>query len=363
MLLKRIINKKGKGPAYLIHFVTSKCNAKCKHCFYWKEINKKEELSLTEIHFLLENSPPIPYVILTGGEPFLRKDLVNIILYYYMLSKTKKIIIATNGSLPEKIKEDVEKTLVCCPKLYICVDISLDGIEKEHDTIRGVTGAFEKVKKTYKALVALKKKSKRLEISIVYTMMKDNQDKLLDTYEYVSKKMPEAPFVVNLIRGGVKNPKIKDIDISYYEKFTDRIIKDHKKGIYKGYINTPNPSLSIAKMFIRHRMIAKTFKEEKYITPCYAASLAAVLSPEGNIYPCELLNKKIGDIYEYHYNLGRLWNSKKAKEIRRFIRKSKCFCTHECFWTVNILFNPRFYPLLLRSIFQPKALNKKNTFT
>jgi len=62
---------------------------------------------------------------------------------------------------------------------------------------------------------------------------------------------------------------------------------------------------------------------------------------EGQVLPCELLiDKEIGNVRDVDYDFKRLWYSPKADEIRDFIRDTKCFCTYECFLTVNILFNP-----------------------
>jgi len=72
--------------------------------------------------------------------------------------------------------------------------------------------------------------------------------------------------------------------------------------------------------------------------------------PEGDVYPCELLDDehKIGNIRDFDLDFKKLWLSKKAKDEVNFIRKTKCFCTHECFNSVNIMFNPKFYPRIIK---------------
>jgi len=69
----------------------------------------------------------------------------------------------------------------------------------------------------------------------------------------------------------------------------------------------------------------------------------------GDIYPCELLiDRKLGNVRDNGYDFKKIWYGKKADEARRFIRDTKCFCTYECFLTVNILFNPRMMPKVLK---------------
>ena len=72
--------------------------------------------------------------------------------------------------------------------------------------------------------------------------------------------------------------------------------------------------------------------------------------PEGQVYPCEILDDshKIGNIRDFKLNFRDLWLSQKAKEEVNFIRKTKCFCTHECFNAANIVFNPKYYPKLTK---------------
>jgi len=95
----------------------------------------------------------------------------------------------------------------------------------------------------------------------------------------------------------------------------------------------------------------KIYEENKYVTPCYAGNLSGVMYPEGDVYPCEILGDehKIGNIRDFDLNFKKLWLSHKAKKEVKFIRKSKCYCTHECFNIVNILFNPKFYPKIIKT--------------
>ena len=69
----------------------------------------------------------------------------------------------------------------------------------------------------------------------------------------------------------------------------------------------------------------------------------------GDIYPCELLiDRKLGNVREADYDFKKIWFGEEADEARKFIRETKCFCTYECFLTINILFNPRMMPTVLK---------------
>ena len=122
-----------------------------------------------------------------------------------------------------------------------------------------------------------------------------------------------------------------------------------KSGALTGYDTFPFADIINAKRIVRHRLIAEIAKTNTYQIPCYAGSLGACMFANGDIYPCELLiDRKLGNVRESDYDFKKIWFSKKADEARKFIKETKCFCTYECFLTVNILFNPRMMPKILK---------------
>ena len=118
-----------------------------------------------------------------------------------------------------------------------------------------------------------------------------------------------------------------------------------------GHAKFEGNRLATAGRILLNELVYKTYESNKYITPCYAGNLSGVMYPEGDVYPCEILDEshKIGNIRDFHLDFKKLWLSNKAKKEVEFIRKTKCFCTHECFNIVNILFNPKYYPKVLRT--------------
>jgi len=163
-LLGRVINKKGNNPVYLIHFVTSFCNAKCDFCFYWKELNQaKNELKLDEIDKITRNfDRDLYHVILTGGEPFLRKDVADIAIAYHKNAGAKKIAFVTTGFLTQKILNDIKKILDTCPNVSISISLSLNGLYDDMEQVTKLPNNFNKYLETYKGLVELKRTHKNL---------------------------------------------------------------------------------------------------------------------------------------------------------------------------------------------------------
>ena len=117
-----------------------------------------------------------------------------------------------------------------------------------------------------------------------------------------------------------------------------------------GHTKFKGTKLATAMRVILNELVQQTYEKKKYQTPCYSANLSGVMYPEGQVYPCEILDSShiIGNIRDFDLNFRNLWLSNKAKDEVNFIRKTKCFCTHECFNGVNIIFNPKFYPKLTK---------------
>ena len=91
-------------PTAIILYVTNRCNLKCDHCFYWDSLNKDSyELSVEEISKIVDSLQHLISLSLTGGEPFLRKDLSEIVEIFVRKGKVKEIGIASNGFMSNAI--------------------------------------------------------------------------------------------------------------------------------------------------------------------------------------------------------------------------------------------------------------------
>ena len=346
-LAKRIVDKRGSNPLYLICYVTTRCNLKCQHCFYWESLNTgKYELTLDEHQKISESMGKLAFLSLTGGEPFLRNELPQIAELYCKNTGVRKIAIPTNGSFTNKIIEGTKYILDHCPNASLDINISLDGIGEDHDQIRGMKGSFDRAIKTYEGLKELKKTYNKLGISVITTFTAQNQYKIMQIYEWIRDNLTEAMPIVNLVRGSPLNPDVSKVDIKEYERITNAVTEDYKNNTRYNK-NAPMAKISTAKNALRYKLIAETYKDKKFISQCYAAQLSGVMYENGDVFCCELLNKKIGNVKDYNYDFAKLWKSEKADEIIKFIKDTKCFCTHECFWTTNILFNPKYYPKIL----------------
>jgi MoaA/NifB/PqqE/SkfB family radical SAM enzyme len=334
-LLKYLLVKEPKTPIQLIHFVTSKCNAKCGHCFFWSKLNTKDELSLDEINRVTKTLQDLVILNISGGEPFLRPDFAEVIKTYYKNTLMKEVTIPTNGTFTEKTRKDCLDILENCPELDLNIVLSLDGIPKIHDEIRQVKDCFGKAVQTFATLKGIQIQYPKLQLSVVSTLTSLNQDTLEEFHAIVKEQVKPDIFGMNLIRGEAKKMELFGVNLENYKKFfalQSRSKKRGLKGLVRDYMNK-----------LRTGMIIRTVQHKKFILPCRAGTLMAVMYEKGEVFPCEMLNSKpLGNVRNYNYNFADLWKSSKTKESAKWIKETKCYCTHECFQRMNILYNPTF---------------------
>lgn len=323
------------SPEQVTLFVTNKCNCKCKHCFV-SNLNKIEkELTLDEIKRVSKELPKFTYLLLGGGEPFMRDDLEDIINTFYVNNNVLNTSVSTNGFFTEKIVKTV-KDILSKYNHHLIINISMDGIGKEHDAIRQ-NKVFDKAVKTIKELKKIK--NPNLNVGVIITMSPYNQTKLKEIYNY-AKKLGVDSISLNYMRG-VKG----DMDIKYYDEMREIMKKDLKNKKLSGFHGFLFSKINLASKIKMRETISRIVKEKYYI-PCYAGKLNCVITNTGKVYPCEMLNKSMGDLRKESFK--EIWNSAKAKKIRKFIKDSKCLCTEECNVNMNLLFNLKNTPGVIK---------------
>jgi len=338
--------RKGR-PIQLTFFLTKRCNAKCSFCFYQSDRTISEEnnleLSLGEIERISASIGNLLWLAFSGGEIFLRNELVEITKVFYERNKPAIILFPTNGLLTDVIKEKIEAILKYCRKSTIVVKLSVDGPKSLHDAMRGREGSFQKTMETYVALGDLLDEYPNFDLGINTVFCSANQDRMDEIIEYVKGLDNIKTHTVSLIRGR----GLTEIDIEKYRKTINRLAENLKKKVTSIY-RFRGARLKAAQDIVQRRFIYETEKQKKKLINCYAGRLNLVLTETGDLYPCESFTMKMGNVRDNGYDIKKILRSTQARNILSQIKDKGCFCSHECYLMTNILFNPRLYPVLLR---------------
>lgn len=337
-------------PIYLIFDVTFKCNSKCITCFNWSMLNRKDEdeLLLDEIKKISLQLDHILWLLLSGGEPFLRKDIDEICEIFYIQNNVKRITIPTNGLMPEVIKQKTESILQKCTKANVVISLSLDDIGERHDAIRGVKGNFEKTLETYKILVELKKKYPKLSININTVLFHKNISNIDKILNFVKTNLKDADFHGFEMLRSQPRGMARPIAPGIYDKVLPKL-----KRYWSSYdfYNMPFSKVMKGLKIMARDIELETIKTGKNID-CYAGSISGVIGAQGDVQLCELL-PSVGNLKDSNFNFKKIWFSETA-DMQRDMIKDKCElcsnCTHSCFVSSSIVFNYKMYPKLIKYI-------------
>jgi len=250
----------------------------------------------------------------------------------------------------DRMLKKIRNMMETCPDLVLCQHVSLDGLKEDHDKIRGSNGCFDRAIKTIYALKELQKEFGNINIGTITTFTSQNQQNFKEIIKGIYDIAKPDNITITLVRGDPKEKVNVNLDMKLYREgveYRDSLFYSKKMS---GHSRFKGHKIATAARIILNKKVQQIHETNKYQMPCYAGNLSGVMYPEGQVHPCEILDKshQIGNIRDFDYDFRKLWLSQKAKEEIKFIRGTNCFCTHECFNTVNILFNPKFYPELVK---------------
>ncbi len=263
----------------IILAVTYQCNAHCQFCHIWQN---KERFSLLASDYI--NLPQnIRNINLSGGEPFLRNDLPNIVRIIARKCPKAKIIISTNGFLPSTIKRQMQEIIKF--KRDIGIAVSLDGFGKVHENLRGFPGGFSLVLESIRLLKNLNIKS----LKIAFTLNDKNINQLKRVYQ-LSKEL-DVEFSLAVCH-----------DSSHYFKKQNNGIINTKYAVNQinWLIEKELKSFSPKKWlraYFAHALIL-FLKKKKRVLRDYSGLNSLFIDPFGNIYPSDVWDLKIGNLSE-----------------------------------------------------------------
>ncbi|MBI5665047.1 MAG: radical SAM protein [Nitrospirae bacterium] len=340
-----------RRPIQLTFFLTKRCNSKCSFCFYraGRDIPEEHgtELSLGEIEKISASMGKLLWLAFSGGEIFLRDDIVEIAKVFYERNKPSIILFPTNGLLTDVIREKIETVLKHCRNSTVVVKLSLDGPENIHDFIRGGKGSFQKTMQTYESLRGLIDEFQNFELGINTVYCSANQDYMDAVIEFVGGLDRIKTHTVSLVRG----KGLEEIDIERYRETIDTLAGNLRKrtsGIYR----FRGGRLKAAQDILQRRLIYDTETQKKKLIDCYAGRLNLVLTETGELYPCESFSMRMGNVRDNEYDIEIIMESGQSHNIISSIKDNGCFCSHECYLMTNILFSMRMYPRLMREYFK-----------
>ncbi len=285
-------------PFSAVVAVTLNCNARCVMCDIWKQHSAGEMQPLE-----YQNLPPsLREVNITGGEPFLRQDLPEVIAALRQACPRARMVISTNGFLVDR----VQQTAPLLRELgsTVGVRISIDGLEETHDRLRGVPGGFARA---LSALEILRASGVR-DLGLGMTLLAENVTQVSEVYQLAEELKVE--FSVTLasdspIYFGEDKSCMRPLD-------GDELQRQLRRLAWSEYHHW-QPKRWFRAWF--ERELAQFALRGLRPLACDAGRGFFYLDPQGRVFCCHLLPHRLGSLREDDW--ASLWHSAKAQIARQ----------------------------------------------
>ena len=285
--------------------VTYRCNARCTMCNRYKAPSKPEEEITIET---IKKLPQMYFTNITGGEPFIREDLADIVRELY--KKSDRIVISTNGFFTDRIIK------LCEEFPNVGIRISIEGLEETNNKIRGLEDGYNKGYSTLKKLVEMK----HPDVGFGMTVQDLNAKDLVPLYEKSNELNME--FATASLHNSFYFVEAKNIIKDRlmvgkeFEKLINELLKSNSpKKWFRAYFN--------------HGLINYIFGQKRLL-PCDMAFDTFFIDPYGDVMPCNGTKEKevMGNLNNQTWN--ELWNSEQAEKVRNKVRH----CDRQC-WMIG----------------------------
>jgi Fe-coproporphyrin III synthase len=339
----------GRRFNLLIFFVTSRCNAKCDFCFYWDHLNQQGDLTMEEIRTISATMPRFHRLLFSGGETFMRKELVEIVSLFHRHNGVATINLPTNGILQRQIVEKTSAILAENPALTVNVGFSLDGLAATHDRVRAVPGCFQKALASIKAVTALRERFPNLTVFVNSVILHENYAELPALAEYLLHEVELDTHYFNIIRGDPMNAAQRDVphaELAALYREYERVQAVYVERSHRRRARGPVSAAVWRAFYLGRLAIYNDIQYTNYTSgalwpmPCTAGETAAVIDYHGDVRICEL-RQPIGNLRDYGCDFGRLWNSHARTAEVAQMRQDRCDCTHICFIDDSATYSPK----------------------
>lgn len=326
-LIKSQINNakiaQGKAEISIQWHITTECNNNCTHCYMFDEATYEQEknntLALNDLKEVFkkieqfENLYPVVFnsITVTGGDPLLRSDAMDFLAF--LKEKNRKVSLLGN---PEILTD-----AIVCQLKHIGISgyqLSLDGLEKNHDYVR-YQGSFAE---TLSKIDLLNKYE--IPVFIMFTLYPENAEELIPLVKFLvaNKKISGFSFDIGSYVGNAKQKEVSTPSIQnlfdQYMELKDTIIKSNPAIHIDEKCNLLKLTKNKNKKF--YPIVPET---TPFVTGCYVGWRSMSILSDGTVFPCRRIPIAIGKLPED--NLEDIWlNSELLKDFRRPDKFEQC---------------------------------------
>jgi MoaA/NifB/PqqE/SkfB family radical SAM enzyme len=316
--------------------VTFRCPSRCLTCYVTSR--KARELSVEEYRLIFRALGTAPFwVTISGGEPFLRPDLAEIVDAVCGESRPAVINIPTSGTVLEHVYGQLPRILGRTRGSQLTLNFSLDEVGERHDFIRRTPHNWRKTLEALRFAQSLKPRFPHLVVGIHTVISAFNvrrfpqiQEALLalgpDSY---ITEVAEERVELRSIGTGITPPP------GDYAAAVDHLTSRMKRTSRAGFA-----SVIDAFRLEYYRLAKRILAERRQVIPCYAGLTSCHIAADGAVWGCCTRAEPVGNLRDVDYDLARLWHAPPADAFRRSVKARECECPLANASYTNILMDP-----------------------
>jgi MoaA/NifB/PqqE/SkfB family radical SAM enzyme len=307
-------------PVNVTISTTFRCNSRCLTCnVYERPVVELTAQEWDRVFASLGKS--VIWFTFSGGEPFLRPDLADIIESAYRRCRPKVVNIPTNGTFPDRVEKAARRLTGLFRGTQLVFNISLDAVGERNDVIRGYRKDYQLATETFRRLKALDADNLTVGIhSVISTHNVHDFPTIADQLmalrpdQYIAEPAEERVELQTMGTG--ITPKTDDFDaaIGHLQR---RLGQRRDDGL---------PELTRAIRLVYYRLARETIRRQVQVIPCYAAIASAHVAATGDVWGCCVKAKPLGNIREANFDFDAIWRSAAARDERRAIKNKECAC-------------------------------------
>lgn len=335
-------------PFSLVISVSYRCNSRCQTCGVWRK--HSEEMSADEWRQIFRHLGRAPfYLTFTGGEPFLRPDLHEIVVAGAELCRPGVITIPTNGLLTRRIVDRVSQICAAAPYSQVGINLSLDGIGEEHDRLRGVPGNWQRAMETWQELKALQQKHRNLVLSVHTVVSRLNVGHIREIVEGLEFLAPDS-YITEVAEERVELDTVGWEITPSAEEYAP--VADYLSARAR---QAPGRGLARLTQAFRaqyYQLAARVLAQQRQMIPCQAGWASGHIAPDGDVWTCCIRAEPVGNLRQTGYDLRPIWFEQTGElhRLRRSIAAGECACPMANASYANMLLHPPTLARVLRDV-------------
>lgn len=302
-------------PFNYTFLVSTRCNSRCKTCNIWKQRHGDFDIGQWKQVFKSIGKSPF-WVTISGGEPFLQPHLSEMVVTLDKICQPAIINIPTNSLLGDKIAKDVVKILAKVKCAQVIVNLSLDGVGKQHDQIRGIPGNFDKVMANYENLKKIQDRYPNFAVGFATVISRFNVNKIEDVVDLVFGLEPDQ-YVTEIAEERVElDTKGSGITPGFREycQAIDYLMAKMREHKFVGI-----GRVSRGFRFEYYGFVKDWLKGRKFLAD-YAGFASCEVTSWGDIWPSCINSEVMGNLKDVDYDFSKIWFSPRADKIREKVK-------------------------------------------